>query len=63
MDKKVKQAYKEWDEAKRMLVLADELKSLATENERLSREKFERLQNTYPRQVDEYREWVTGRIA
>jgi hypothetical protein len=63
MDEKLKQAYLDWDDAKRMLKLADELKSLAAENERLAREKCERLQIAYPRAVDDYREWVSGKVA
>ena len=43
MNEQIKQAYLEWDMARRMLVLADELRSLALENERLSHEKYERL--------------------
>ena len=67
MDEKVKRAYLEWDEARRMLVLADELKKLAVRNEQIARENYNLLVtgtkyphfSDYPRAVDEYKEWVT----
>jgi hypothetical protein len=69
MDNKVERAYLEWDEARRMLTLADELKNLAIRNEQIARENYYLLvtgtkhpHSSYPRAVDEYREWVSGRL-
>jgi len=65
MDEKVKRACLEWDEARRMLALATDLKKLAVRNEQIARENYNLLVtgtkyphfSDHPRAVNE-RPWV-----